>query len=260
MRKRDRQVAGCGSQAGQRDPAENAAKAVRTARAEVPRGRRNRKVLGDGRHRVLWRPASEAIDLAGAARRAMPAAADVKIRLELGASNENWATPINRLETIPEPISNRVFMASQHSRGLLHGVSPVDLGAARVEPLHRPSPRSPCATWCRLTDRSTWFPTAEVDCCVTFHACCSSHALSASTKINLRLPIFELRRAPELNASYRSVRPTPARRAASAGDTANRSWQSWLVGSVMGGRPLAGSEHLTPASVVKKSGEYLTTF
>ena len=103
-------------------------------------------VFGDGRHRVFWGPAPDAIDLAGPAWRPIPAAPCVQIRLELGAPNENRATPINRLETIPEPISNRVFVASQHSRGLLHGVTPVDLDAARIEPLHPPSPHGLLST------------------------------------------------------------------------------------------------------------------
>src|SRR5262245_10292548 len=77
FRERDRQVPGYRGESGQRGSAEDAAKAVRTARAEVARGWRDWNVFGDGLHRVLGGPAPDAVDLAGAAWRPMPAASGV---------------------------------------------------------------------------------------------------------------------------------------------------------------------------------------
>src|SRR5204863_2572864 len=106
---------------------------------------------GCGRHRMFRGSAPKAIDLAWAAWRPGPATACVQILLELRTLNENRATLINRFKSVPEPISNGVFVASQHPRGLFRRVTPVDFDAARVEPLHPPSLDELLLTWSLTT-------------------------------------------------------------------------------------------------------------
>ena len=80
--------------------------------------------------------ALDAIELTRRATGLAPQTSRYEKFLEIRSADKDWPVRIHRVKALSHPIANRVLVTPKDLRGLVHGVTPVDLDAARIKPLH----------------------------------------------------------------------------------------------------------------------------
>jgi hypothetical protein len=101
--------------------------AVRTERAEVSRGVCDRQVFRDAGSRLFRRSAFEAVHVTWRARPLAAHPAALKVFDQVRPMNERWPSSVDWPQSLFDPEAHGVFVFTEKSSDLLHGIATVDL-------------------------------------------------------------------------------------------------------------------------------------